>query len=139
MSEIPPTGPIPPSSSGPVQGTPPSGGPVYSGPTPDQDAKTFGMLAHLLGIFGFVGPLIIWLVKKDTSPFVDDQGKEALNFQLTLVIGWVASILLNLIMCIGVFLWPILIIVGLIFAILGAMKAKEGIPYRYPFNIRFIK
>src|SRR5258706_10280107 len=124
MSEIPPTGSPPPGTPSP---TPPAGAPInysttsgvpYSGPEPDQDAKTMAMLAHLLGIFGFVGPLIIWLIKKDQSPFVDDQGKEALNFHLTVLIGWVASMILNMVMCIGVFLWPILIIVQLVFAIL---------------------
>jgi len=53
-----------------------------------QEDKTMAMLCHLLGILtAFLGPLIIWLVKKDQSPFVDDQGKEALNFQITLVIA----------------------------------------------------
>ena len=56
------------------------------------DAKTMGMLAHLLVIFtGFIGPLIIWLIKKDQSPFVNQQGKEALNWGLTLMIGWVVK------------------------------------------------
>ena len=146
MSE---TGPIPPTgSTPPTPSTPPgstlnygtaANAPVYGGPEPDKDAKTMGMLAHLLGIIGFIGPLIIWLIKKDSSPFVDDQGKEALNFQLTLLIGWLVAFALSFVMCIGVFLYPVLWILGLVFSIMGAMKANTGVAYRYPFNIRFIK
>lgn len=105
------------------------------------------MLAHLLGAFmGFVGPLIIWLTKKDESAFVDDQGKEALNFQLTLLIAYFATgalyVVIAFITCgIGSFL-PIPLIVTvfqMVFGIMGAMKANEGEYYRYPFNIRLIK
>ena len=54
------------------------------------DERTMGMLAHILGgVTNFLGPLIIWLIKKDESPFVNDQGKEALNFQITIAIGYV--------------------------------------------------
>src|SRR5438128_1055915 len=72
----------------PVPAAPPSEPPL---PSPDEltaDDKQMGMLCHLLGIVaGFIGPLIIWLMKKDQSRFVDSQGKEALNFHLTLLIG----------------------------------------------------
>jgi uncharacterized Tic20 family protein len=112
---------------------------AYVGPEPDKDAKTMGMLAHLLSILtGFIGPLIIWLVKKDTSPFVDDQGKESLNFQLTLLIGYVIAAATSCLF-IGLILFPVLWVVGLVFEIMGTMKANQGIAYRYPFNIRFIK
>ena len=84
----PPSAPAPPPNTAMLNPTPPptatetmpsSGYPgPYVGPEPDKDSKTMGMLAHLLTIFtGFIGPLVIWLMKKDTSPFVDDQGKEA--------------------------------------------------------------
>jgi uncharacterized protein len=56
--------------------------------TVSQDDKTMGMLAHVLGIISFIGPLVIWLVKKDQSQFVDENGKVALNFQLTMLIGF---------------------------------------------------
>ena len=56
-----------------------------------KDARMWGMLCHLLGLFtSFVGPLIIWLLKKAEDPFIDDQGKEALNFQITLAIAFIA-------------------------------------------------
>ncbi|HTL31303.1 MAG TPA: DUF4870 domain-containing protein, partial [Tepidisphaeraceae bacterium] len=89
MTDVPP----PPGSSehpaGETTPPPPPAQPVdyssggypgpYVGPPPDKDSKTMALLCHLLPIFtGFLGPLIIWLIKKDSSPFVDDQGKESL-------------------------------------------------------------
>ncbi|MFA4945037.1 MAG: DUF4870 domain-containing protein [Lentisphaeria bacterium] len=104
-------------------------------PAPSQDDKTMAMLAHLLGgLLSFLVPLIIWLVKKDQSPFVATEAKEALNFQLVMLIGY---IVLGTITC-G-FGWPIVWIVSIIFGILGGMQAKEGKNYRYPFNIRMVK
>lgn len=112
---------------------------AYTGPAPDKDSKTMAMLAHLLGILlGFLGPLIIWLMKKEQSPFIDDQGKEALNFQLVLLIGYVIGGATTFV-CVGFIILPIVWVAGLIFGIMGTMKANEGIAYRYPFNIRFIK
>jgi len=113
-------------------------GAPYLGPPPNADEKTMGMLAHLLGILGFIGPLIVWLMKKDQSPFVNDQGKEALNFHLMMVIGFVIGFA-TMTFCIGFFILPAVWIVSVIFSILGAMKAKDGMAYRYPFTIRFIK
>ncbi len=111
----------------------------YLGPEPDKDSKTMAMLSHLLGILlGFLGPLIIWLMKKDASPFVDDQGKESLNFQLTLLIGYLIAAATSCIF-IGFLIFPVVWIVGLVLSILGTMKANEGLAYRYPVNIRFIK
>ena len=151
MSEIPTNPPegtpgVPPTT--PAAGTP-GGAPLdnsqaavpgapYVGPPPTQDEKTMGMLAHLLGIFGFIGPLIVWLIKKDQSPFVNDQGKEALNFHLVMLIGYVIGGILTF-FCIGFFVILAVWVCSLIFSIMGAMKAKEGIAYRYPFNIRMIK
>ena len=97
-----------------------------------------GMLCHLLGIIGFIGPLIIWLIKKDTSPFVNDQGKEALNFHLTLLIGIVVGIATS---CLGIGFIIILAVwvCGVVFSIIGALKANQGIAYRYPWALRLIK
>jgi len=126
----------------PPQSDPP-GTPVnYSGTSlpvaNTKDEKTMAMLAHLLGILGFLGPLIIWLIKKDTSAFVDDQGKEALNFHLTMLIGYLIGGV-TLWLCIGAFIMAAVWIVSMIFSIVGAMKANQGIAYRYPFAIRLIK
>ncbi len=105
----------------------------------EKDDRTFGMLAHLLGIFtGFVGPLIIWLIKKEESPFVDDQGKEALNFQIVMSAGYIISSFLLSIL-VGCLTYPAFIIASIVFGILATMKANEGTAYRYPFTIRIIK
>ena len=102
------------------------------------DEKSMAMLAHLLGIFtGFLGPLIIWLVKKDSSEFVNDQGKEALNFQITFVIAYIVCGLLTFVL-IGCFLMPVVVICNIVFCIMGAVAANKGIRYRYPFALRLI-
>ena len=117
----------------------PDGLPVPGqGSLSEKDDKTFGMLAHLLGIFtGFVGPLVIWLIKKDESPFVDDQGKEALNFQIWMTIGAIISYFLMALL-IGCITLPAIVVMVLVFGIMGTMKANEGVAYRYPVNIRII-
>jgi uncharacterized Tic20 family protein len=106
-----------------------------------QEQKTMAMLAHLLGIVtGFVGALVIWLINKDKADagFVVDQAKEALNFQITIAIGWCAAVALSILL-IGFLLYPILLIGNLILCIMAGMKANEGVAYRYPFALRLIK
>ena len=105
---------------------------------PAKDECTMAMLAHLLGLVGFIGPLIIWLIKKDESRFVDQEGKESVNFQITLLIGYVISGITAWV-CIGVFLGIAIWIIQLVFCIMAGMKANKGQGYRYPICIRFIK
>jgi hypothetical protein len=113
--------------------------PVYTGPEPDKDAKNLAMLCHLLSIFtGFLGPLLIWLLKKDSHPFVDDQGREALNFQLTVLIGYVIGGA-TAYFCIGIFIFLGVWIFQLVLAIMAAMQASDGVAYRYPINFRLVK
>lgn len=115
---------------------PPAGGAPGA---PTQDERNMAMLAHLLAIvLGFLGPLIIWLVKKDSSAFVDDQGKEALNFNILLTIVYAICGALTCVV-IGVFLLPIAYIVNIVFAILGGVAASRGELYRYPFNWRIVQ
>ncbi|HSZ56212.1 MAG TPA: DUF4870 domain-containing protein [Tepidisphaeraceae bacterium] len=112
---------------------------AYAGPEPDKDAKTMAMLAHLLGIFtGFIGALIIWLIKKDQNAFVADQAREALNFQITMIIGWAIAAVTSF-FCIGAIIGLAIFVLNIVFCIMGALKANQGIAYRYPFNIRLIK
>jgi uncharacterized Tic20 family protein len=99
-----------------------------------------GALGGFTTMFGVPGgniiiPLIIWLIKKDESAFLNDQGKEVLNFQICIII----VTLLLIATCIGIaFMWlPSL--VALILGIVGGVKANEGVAYRYPFNFRIIK
>jgi uncharacterized Tic20 family protein len=106
-----------------------------------QDQKTMAMLAHILGIFtSFVAPLVIWLINKDKTdqPFVVDQAKEALNFQITVCIAFFAAGVLSIVV-IGLLLIPVIGIANLILCIMAGLKANEGVEYRYPFALRLIK
>ncbi len=102
------------------------------------DDRTMALLCHIGGIVtGFLVPLIIWLIKKDQSKFVDDQGKEALNFQITLVIAHAVA---GLAICfhfglVNLALWVFTIVYG----ILAAVAAQKGQAYRYPLTLRLIK
>ncbi|WTL69482.1 DUF4870 domain-containing protein [Streptosporangium sp. NBC_01495] len=96
------------------------------------------MLAHLLGLLtSFVGPLVLYLAKKDESPYVRDQAAEALNFQLTVLIAYVVSWVLAFVL-IGFVLMFFLWIGSIIMTIIAAVAANRGERYRYPMNIRFI-
>lgn len=97
-------------------------------------------LAGLIGIpFGnILGPLIIWLIKKDEMPSIDAHGREALNFQLSMTIyGVIAGVLV--LVFIGVLLLAVLVVVNLVFVIIAGIKANEGELYRYPMTIQFFK
>mgnify|MGYP001570407945 CR=1 FL=1 len=116
--------------------TPPGGGSPLA---PTQDERNLAMLGHLLAIvLGFLGPLIIWLIKKDSSEFVDDQGKEALNFNILMLIAYGICGVLTCV-AIGVLLLPVVWIVNILFAVLGGVAAARGNRYRYPFNWRLVK
>jgi len=110
-----------------------------------KDERTWGMFCHLIAFSGFIipfgsifGPLVIWLIKKDEMPFVDDQGKESLNFQLTMLIAFIISFILVFVL-IGFILMGILLIYEIIVLIIASIKANDGVKYRYPYVIRFIK
>ena len=114
----------------------------------DKDARMWAMFCHLAGLALFIpiipiignviGPLIIWQIKKDDYPFVDEQGKEAVNFQISMLIyGVIAAILIFA--CIGAVLLPAVIIFDVVFLLIAAVKANNGHHYRYPLTIRFIK
>ncbi|HVR81851.1 MAG TPA: DUF4870 domain-containing protein [Luteimonas sp.] len=106
-----------------------------------QEDKTLAMLTHLSGIIlSFIVPLVIWLTNKDKADkaFLNDQAKEALNFQITIAIGYVICMVLAVII-IGGLLMPLVWILNLIFCILAGVKANEGVAYRYPFALRLIK
>ena len=104
--------------------------------TKTRDSNLYGMLCHLLALswtvgipFGWLlGPLVMWLAKRDEYPFVDDQGKESLNFQLS-----------NTLYALTIVLIPFLIVYDIIFVIIASVHASEGKAYRYPLTIRFIK
>ena len=105
--------------------------------TGGNDQNQMAMIAHLLGIvIGFVGPLIIYLTVKD-KPFAYEQSKEALNFQITVAIAWVAAAVLSVI-GIGLLLYPLVWVANVVFCIIAGMAANKGEKYRYPFAIRLI-
>ena len=112
---------------------------AQAGEEVSKDARMWAMLCHLLAIFtSFIAPLIIWLVKKEEDPFIDNQGKEALNFQITVAIAIVVSWLLCF-ACIGFVLLPLVGIADIVFCIIATVKANSGVAYRYPVSIRLIK
>ncbi|RKZ34240.1 DUF4870 domain-containing protein [bacterium] len=102
------------------------------------DEKNMALLAHILGIvLSFLGPLIIWLIKKDESKFIDHHGKEALNFQLTMLIAYIVGGILTMVVigaCIMLAVWVLIIV----YSIIAAMAANKGEWYKYPLTIRFI-
>jgi uncharacterized Tic20 family protein len=114
--------------------------PAPEGVAPQED-KTLALLTHLSGIIlSFIVPLVIWLTNKDKpgKEWLNDQAKEALNFQITVAIAWVIAIVLSAI-AIGFLLYPVIWIGNLILCILAGVKANEGVAYRYPFALRLIK
>jgi len=145
--EPPPSPELPPPSEQPppaqTQGIP------VQPPPPDRlqsEARLWAMLTHLTALSGFIGvpfghllgPLIVWLVKKDQIPLVDDQGKESLNFQLSMTIyGLVAALLM--VVFIGFILLGALIVLDIVLVIIASVEANKGNLYRYPITIRFLK
>jgi uncharacterized Tic20 family protein len=108
-------------------------------PLSDSDARLYVTLSHAgIILFGFLPPLIFWLIGKDKSSFVDTEAKEALNFSILVTIAYVVSSILVVVL-IGVVTWLATIVVTLIFCIKGAMAANKGESYRYPINWRIIK
>jgi uncharacterized Tic20 family protein len=114
-------------------------------PLPSREARQWAMFCHLAAFLGLIfpfgnllGPLILWQLKKETDPFIDAQGKEALNFQITVALAAVVCFML-IIVVIG---FPLLMLVGvgaLVLTIIAGIKANEGVAYRYPFTWRLIK
>jgi uncharacterized Tic20 family protein len=111
----------------------------------EKDARTWAMFCHIGAFAGYIipfghiiAPLIIWLIKKAESPLVDDQGKESLNFQISVTIYAFVALLLTLIL-IGYVIFVALMIFDLVMVIIAAVKVNNGEKYRYPLCIRFIK
>ncbi|GAB3187417.1 DUF4870 domain-containing protein [Nesterenkonia suensis] len=103
------------------------------------EEQGWGVAVHLGGVFlSWLVPLVVWLVFRERSRLIDDHGKEALNFQITLFIGYMVSIVLMFVF-IGILLWIALWICAIIFGIMASIAAYNRRPYRYPISIRFIK
>ncbi len=122
-----------------------------------QDEKTFGMLAHLAALavlvlpsFGnIIGPLIVWLVKKDQSAWVDKQGKESLNFQISMSIYFIAASVITTLLAVTLIGIPLALVIiimliplgiyWLVVVIMAAVRVSEGEDFLYPLCIRFLK
>lgn len=136
---------------------PPAAGPQAHASGIPAEERQWAMFAHLSALLGalvtagwagsigcFIGPLIIWLMKKESMPFVDDQAREALNFNITLA-GIMLVLFLFGLLTLGIgFLvaLPLMFIIGiaaLVFIIIAAIKANDGVRYRYPVALRLIK
>ncbi len=116
--------------------------------TPTHDERNLSLIAHLsgcAGIFvggfvGFIGPLIIYLMKKDSSPYVESQAKEALNFQITLILISVACLVLTAVSCGSLFfLIFVPMVLQVVFGVTAALAVRDGSHYRYPFNLRLFQ
>ena len=113
--------------------------------TPSREVRQWAMSCHLSALLGIwlpfgtlIGPLILWQMKRESDPFIDAQGKEALNFQITVAIASAICFLL-MVVIIGFFLFGLVAIGALVLTIIAGVKANEGFPYRYPFTWRLIK
>ena len=113
---------------------------------PTQDERTWGMIAHLSAFAGLLlpfagtalGPLVVWLIKRENSEFVADQGKESLNFNITVLIASVVCAVL-IFVAVGILLSAALFVYWFIVTIIAGIKASEGIRYRHRFTLRLVK
>jgi uncharacterized Tic20 family protein len=111
-----------------------------------RDVRQWAMICHLSALSGLlgngigflVGPLLVWLIKREDHAFIDEQGKEAVNFQITMFIILFISAILCFVL-IGFLFLIIIAIIMIIFPIIAAIRANDGKHYRYPVSIRFIK
>ena len=110
----------------------------------EDDARLWGSMCHFTALAGYlipfgniIIPLVIWRVKGREHPFIDEQGKESLNFQLTMTLYTIVSIIL-IFAVIGIFFLIALGIVEIILVMIAGIKAHDGISYRYPLTLRLI-
>ena len=104
------------------------------------------MLAHLSALVGLVvpligivlGPLAVWLTRRDESDFVAEHAKEALNFNISVLLGAIACVLLMLVF-VGFLLGTALFVFWIVMTLVAAIKASEGHTYHYPFSLRLVK
>lgn len=110
-----------------------------------KEERNWAMACHLsaltavfTGIGAIVGPLVVWLLKKDEMPFVDEQGKEALNFQITMMIASLIAFVLMIVL-IGFLLLALIAIFDLVMVIVASIRAADGESFRYPLTLRLIR
>lgn len=111
----------------------------------NMDSKTYSMLMHfsqfctfILPLIGLAVPIVMWLIKRNDDPYIDEQGKVVANWVISALIYCVISSILTIIV-IGVFMLIALIICSIIFTIMGAIRANDGVIKNYPLAIHFFK
>ncbi|WP_462180971.1 DUF4870 domain-containing protein [Pseudoalteromonas gelatinilytica] len=111
----------------------------------DKEQRTWAMFCHLSALAGLlfpfgsvIGPLIVWLVKKEEMPLVAEHGRKSLNFQLTMMIAYIVCFMLMFVV-VGVILLPLVALFSLIMVVISAIKANDGKEVKYPMAIEFIK
>ena len=116
--------------------------------TPTSEERTMAVLSHILCVIGgFLAPLIIYLIKKDESAYIRSHAKESLNFQLTVLLAWIALWSVTMILTfiffffsfLGFPLMVLLMIANLVLVIIATIRASENKIYKYPFSIKFVK
>ena len=111
-----------------------------------REARNWAMGSHLIALVGLlgnglgflVGPLIVWLVKREDHPFIDEQGKESVNFQITML-GAIILCVPLIFVAIGIVLMPLIGVFDVVMTIIAGVKAANGEHWRYPLTIRFVK
>ncbi len=113
--------------------------------TVTSEERNWAMFAHLSALIGYfllpfgsiIAPLIIYLMKKDQSPFIAEHARESLNFQISLALYAIVSAILILVL-VGFLLLGVIWVAGVIFTIIAGVKASNGVPYRYPLTLRLV-
>jgi uncharacterized Tic20 family protein len=130
----------------PLSGAPPGAAQPFPEPPPSRNSA-WAMAAHLTSLFdfgfsfllvGMIGPLVVWLLKKDEDPEADWHGRESLNFQLNLLLVWVAALPLYCLCGLGAVIHVLLPLVKIIMVVVASMKGADGERFRYPFTLRLI-
>jgi uncharacterized Tic20 family protein len=124
----------------------PASAPQDTSPSASADERTWAMIAHFSALAAFLvppvggvlGPLVVWLVKREHSAFAADAAKEAMNFNIAVLIGYLVCALLVFVF-IGLLLAAALFVFWLVMTVLAGIKASEGVHYRYPFALRIVK
>jgi uncharacterized Tic20 family protein len=128
----------------PVENSRPSETPAFgaeetpSPPETSREARNMAMLCHLLGVAGFFAPLMIWLIEREKHRFVDEHGRDAMNYQASLLLYYAVSGLLAPLL-IGLVMLSVLTVMHVVLVIIGALKASRGEPWHYPIAIPFLK
>lgn len=105
---------------------------------PTNDDKNIATITHLGGtVLSFMPALIVWILKKDESEYIEDQAKAALNFQITMVLAYMLAGVLSWIL-IGLVFFPVIWMLNIVFCIIAAISTSKGEIYRYPFSLRLI-